>query len=88
MLALEHSGELGVEQVDWAALRGLLRIPPEPAIDPDTVIIDKVPICRLNGIPLSRLDDDRLAALHLRADEFGLADLMPAAAARSWAVKE
>ena len=54
--------------------------PPEPPIDPETVDIDRLPVCRLSMVPLGRLDDDRLAALYHRAHEYGLTDLLPEAA--------
>ena len=41
ILALEHGDEDGAELVDWASLRDRLGVPPEPAIDPETVDIDR-----------------------------------------------
>ncbi|MGC8640170.1 MAG: SEC-C domain-containing protein, partial [Isosphaeraceae bacterium] len=87
VLLLEPSSEVGLDQVDWASLRARLGIPPEPAIDPETVNIDELPICRLNLVPLDRLDNDRLVKLYLRANEFGLIDL-PSRAARQIADRE
>jgi tetratricopeptide (TPR) repeat protein len=75
VLGLEYSGEDWGGMVDWQSLRSRLGIPPEPAIDPETVDIDRVPVCRLAMIPLRRVDDDRLLNLYRRAFEWGLVDL-------------
>lgn len=80
VLTLEHSGEDGPQQVDWASLRSRLGIAPEPAIDPETVQIDELAVCRLAMVPLDQLDDDRLVALYHRAHEYGLIDLLSQAA--------
>ena len=80
VLALERSGGDWGELVDWTQFRARLGIPSEPAIEPETVDIDRVPLGRLSMIPLERLDDDRLVALYVRAHEWGLLDLTARAA--------
>lgn len=80
VLALENSEDDRTDLVNWAALRKRLGIPPEPAIDPDTVEIERLPVCRLFLVPLAQLNDDRLVALHDRAREYGLTGIMVAAA--------
>jgi tetratricopeptide (TPR) repeat protein len=80
ILILEFSGDRLGDEFDWTRLRSRLSIPPEPPIDPDTVDIDRIPLGRLALIPLSRLDDERLVKLYLRAHEWGLAELVLRAA--------
>jgi hypothetical protein len=73
---LEYCGDDWGGMVDWQSLRSRLGIPPEPAIEPDRVEIDSVPVCRLAMVPLRRLDDDRLLSFYRRAHEWGLIDLL------------
>jgi hypothetical protein len=80
VLALELSGEYWTDLVDWPLFRAKLGIAPEPAIDPETVEISRVPLGRLALVPLARLDDDRLVAIYQRAHEWGLNNLLPAIA--------
>ena len=49
------------------ALRVRLGIPPEPTIDPTNVDIARVPLARLAGIDMARLDDESLILLYQRA---------------------
>ncbi len=80
VLALERSGGDWGELVDWTQFRARLGIPSEPPIEPETVDIGRVPLGRLSMVPIERLDDDRLVALHLRVHEWGLLDLTARAA--------
>ena len=48
----------------------------EPAIDPERVDIDELPLSRLSLFPLDRLDDDRILALYRRAREWGVRRVM------------
>ncbi len=58
--------ELGRERwregFDFAALRARLRIPAEPAVDPETADVDSLNLARLAFVPVDRLSDERLAA--------------------------
>jgi hypothetical protein len=76
VLRMEQSGDDWGGQVDWQSLRERLGIPPEPGIDPETVEIDRLPVCRLNMVPVRRLDNDRLLQLYGRAHEWGLTGLV------------
>ncbi|MBV8126770.1 MAG: tetratricopeptide repeat protein [Planctomycetaceae bacterium] len=80
VLILEFTGDRLGDEVDWTRLRTRLSISPEPAIDSETVDIDRIPLGRLALIPLPRLDDDRLVRIYLRAQEWGLVDLLLRAA--------
>ncbi len=80
VLIHEFSGEKPIDEMDWGALRSRISIPPEPSIDPQTVDIDRVPLGRLTLVPVARLDDDRLVRFYLRAQEWGLFDLVLQAA--------
>jgi tetratricopeptide (TPR) repeat protein len=72
LLAQETSGECAGETADFAPVRLRLGVLPEPLIDPATVQIDRVPLGRLKLVPLSELDDDRLAELYTKARRFSL----------------
>ena len=52
--------------------RAKLHLEAEPAIDPEHVNIDELPLSRLSRVPLDRLDDDRVLALYRRAREWGV----------------
>ena len=80
VLVLENSREAWRQGFDFAALRARLRIPPEPAIDPETVDPKELHLGRLMLVPADRLSDDKLAALHRRARGAGLADTLVHAA--------
>jgi hypothetical protein len=57
---------------DFAALRAMLKIDPEPPIDPATVDIAKVHVARLDLVPPEGLDDQKLSQLYVRAHEMGM----------------
>ncbi len=80
VLMLEFSGDQLGGEVDWTRLRSQLSLSPEPPIDPETVDIDRIPLGRLELIPLPRLNDDRLVNFYLRAHEWGLVELILKAA--------
>jgi tetratricopeptide (TPR) repeat protein len=69
---LEESHERWVDLVDWDRFRGKLQLKPEPAVDPDHVEIEELPLSRLSRVPLDRLDDDRVLALYRRARDWGI----------------
>ncbi len=69
---LEESHERWVELVDWDRFRAKFQLKPEPAVDPDRVDIDELPLSRLSRVPLDRLDDDRVLALYRRARDWGV----------------
>jgi tetratricopeptide (TPR) repeat protein len=64
---------------DIAYLRDLLKVPPEPEIDPATVDLDRLHLARLGLVPVERLDDDRLTTFYARVKRFGLHDALEAA---------
>ena len=66
------------DQVDFASLRASLNIPPEPAIDPETVKIGTLHLARLNLVPVERLDDERWPDLYRRARSVGQIDVLEA----------
>lgn len=80
LLVLENSREAWRQGFDFAALRERLRIPPEPAIDPETVDPMELHMGRLLLVPADRLSDEKLAALYRRARAAGLADTLEHAA--------
>ena len=67
------------EDIDFDDLRRSLNVPPEPEIAED-VDVETVHLGRLHRVPAERLDDDRLAALYLRAREYVLPQAMDRAA--------
>jgi hypothetical protein len=80
VLSLESSGADWGGLVDWQALRSSLGIPPEPLLDPETVDIDRIAVGRLAGVPVRRLNNDRLFRIYTRAHEWGLVDVLLEAA--------
>jgi hypothetical protein len=80
LLQMQLSGEPWVGLVDWLQFRSRFGLYPEPMIDPETVDIDQVRLARLALVPLSRLDDDRLVKLYLRAREWALSEVAMKAA--------
>jgi tetratricopeptide (TPR) repeat protein len=72
ILQLQESPESWVDLVDWNKLRAQLHLKPEPAVDPGTVDIDRLPLARLAMIPIDLLDDDRILALYARSREWGI----------------
>ena len=77
---LELTLESWRDQIDFAALRASLNIPPEPAIDPETVNIDALHLARLTLVPVERLNDERLAELYRRTRSVGQIDVLERAA--------
>ncbi len=71
VLLLETGEGAPANALDWNEFRSSLGLKPEPALDPDTVDIDRTHIGRLGSIPADRLDDDRLIALYKRARQWG-----------------
>ena len=70
VLQLEFGHGFWRDAIDFDGLRAKLNIAPEPTIDPDSVDIDATHIGRLERVPASRLDDDRLLRLYDRARQF------------------
>jgi tetratricopeptide (TPR) repeat protein len=69
---LEWKHEFPREGIDFAALRGRLGLPPEPAIDPQTEDVGDVHLSRLHRAPIQSLDDDALTRLFVRSDSTGM----------------
>ncbi len=76
----EQDRELAKAGLDFAALRARLKVEPEPAIDPSTVDLARLPLARLVAVPADRLDDDRLVLFYRRARRAMITDAMEAAA--------
>jgi hypothetical protein len=76
----EQHRELAKAGVDFATLRARLKVEAEPAIDPSTVDIARLPMARLADVPADRLDDARLVLFHRRARRAMIAEAMEAAA--------
>ena len=74
----EQHGELTRAGLDFVALRARLKLEPEPAIDPSSVDIARLPLARLASIPAQKLDDDRLLQLYRRTRRALIADAMQA----------
>ncbi len=66
--------------LDFAALRARLNVEAEPAVDPETADLVRLPLARLASVPVDRLDDDRLVVLYRRARRFMMDAAMEAAA--------
>jgi hypothetical protein len=82
VVQFEQSRESWRTNVDFAALRERLRIPPEPAVDPATADVAALHLARLAYVPADQLGDEALVALYRRAHAFALeAALIPAAKA-------
>jgi tetratricopeptide (TPR) repeat protein len=64
---MELTNESWRADVDFAALRALVKIGPEPAVDPETLDVEGVHLARLSLVPVERLDDERLVAFYRRA---------------------
>jgi tetratricopeptide (TPR) repeat protein len=60
------------EVLDWNGVRTTLHLSPEPAIDPETVEIDRIHLSRIALVPIDRLDDARLLALYRFSVKWGL----------------
>lgn len=71
ILRLESDFEASEVDINGSAIRASLGLAEEPAIDPETVVIEKVSLLRLARVPVTRLDDTRLTALYRRARSFG-----------------
>jgi tetratricopeptide (TPR) repeat protein len=76
----EQELELEKGGLDFAALRSRLKVEPEPAIDPSTVDLARLPLARLKDVPADRLDDARLVLFYGRVRRAMIADAMEAAA--------
>lgn len=61
---MELRHEAARDPIDLPALRARLEVPAEPAIDPETVDLERLHIARLHQVPAASLDDDRLARLY------------------------
>ncbi len=76
----EQDHDLGRAGFDFAAFRDRLGVPPEPALDPATVDLDRLPLARLAAVPADRLDDGRLVAFYRRARRAMIVSALEAAA--------
>jgi tetratricopeptide (TPR) repeat protein len=74
----EMHRELEKAGLDFAALRARLKVEPEPAIDPSTVDIARLPIARLASVPVEKLDDDLLLQHYRRTRRALIPDAMEA----------
>ncbi|MDB5352288.1 MAG: motif-containing protein [Planctomycetota bacterium] len=72
MCQFETGQEFWRGGVDYAAFRAELGVEPEPAIEPETVEIERLHLSRLHRVPADRLDDTKLVRLYLRARHFVL----------------
>ena len=63
----EQNKKLEKGGLDFVAFRRRLGLDPEPAIDPETVDVDRLHLSRLDDVPADRLDDDRLVRFYYRA---------------------
>jgi hypothetical protein len=80
VLQLEQSRETWRGIIDFDAYRAMLKIQPEPPIDPETVEIERLHLARLALIPTDRLSDEKLVALYRRARAFSLVPMIEQAA--------
>ena len=70
---MEGAYELPEEVLDWNELRTKLHLGPEPAIDPDTVEIDRAsPLATCVWSPSTGWTTTRLLALYRRSVKWGL----------------
>ena len=76
----EQDRHLEKAGLDFNALRARLKVEPEPAVDPSTVDVARLPLARLAAVPADRLDDDRLVLLYRRARRAMIVVPMEAAA--------
>ena len=76
----EQERELEKAGMDFAALRARLKIESEPAIDPESVDLARLPLARLVAVPADRLNDERLVAFYRRARGVMMTEAMEAAA--------
>ena len=65
---------------DPLPLRNRLGVPPEPAVDPQTVDVARLPLGRLTELPVAELDDDRLVTFYRRVRRAMLPHAMETAA--------
>ncbi len=77
---LEEDGQDWTIEPDWAALRDRLGVPDEPALDPIDVDIDATHLGRLHRIDPKGLQDDRLIQLYEKGHDWGLTEVVGAAA--------
>lgn len=72
LLRLRCTNEDWVASVDWDSLYRRLKLEPERAVDPVSVDVASLHLCRLGLVPIESLDDDRLIALYGRANRYGV----------------
>jgi tetratricopeptide (TPR) repeat protein len=80
VMQLEQTTEPWHDGVDFAALRSSLRIPAEPAVDPETADVERMHLARLALVPAERLSDERLPAYYRRARQTMQLDALERAA--------
>jgi hypothetical protein len=80
VLQLEQSRETWRDRIDFEAQRAMLKIAPEPPVDPETAEIDRLHLARLIFVPADRLSDEKLVALYRRARTFALGQVIEQAA--------
>ncbi|HZW33585.1 MAG TPA: tetratricopeptide repeat protein [Isosphaeraceae bacterium] len=66
--------------VAWDQLRSRLGLPPEPAVAPESLDLDRLHLSRWPLIPAEALDDDRLLDLYHRAGHWGMRPVLIRAA--------
>ena len=76
----EQDRALEKSDFNYAALRDRLKVEPEPAIDPQTVDLMRLPLSRLPAVPIEGLDDVGLATLYRRARRAMIVTAMEASA--------
>lgn len=77
---LEEDARDWTTKPDWAALRDRLGVPAEPALDPIDVDIDATHLGRLHLIDPKGLEDDRLIQFYERGHDWGVSEVVTAAA--------
>jgi hypothetical protein len=77
---LETSREPWRPGFDFRALRDRLRIPDEPAIEPENADLDTIHLARLGRVAADRLSDARLVTLYRLARQYGLDEVLESAA--------
>ena len=72
VLQFEQSGESWRDGFDFAGLRSMLEIDPEPEIDPEGVDVGTLHLARLGLLPANRLSDESLGTLYQRSQRYAL----------------
>jgi tetratricopeptide (TPR) repeat protein len=67
VMQLEQARDSWHDDIDFGAVRAMLKIGPEPAVDPETVDLKQLHLARLSLVPIERLDDDRLVEVYVRS---------------------